>query len=121
MSLALRIRFNGAGAIGHAPEAACRVCRYSVILEGNKMKVIAPLVAICWLSQAAFAAGPECKSLSAPGERLACYDKAAAAEKAVERPVASKTPKPDQPRYVDTIGEEDARMNARLKNICRGC
>jgi hypothetical protein len=24
-------------------------------------------------------------------------------------------------KYVDTIGAEDALMNARLKNICRGC
>jgi hypothetical protein len=24
-------------------------------------------------------------------------------------------------KYVDTIGAEDASMNARLINICRGC
>lgn len=24
-------------------------------------------------------------------------------------------------RYVDAISAEDAHMNARLKNICRGC
>jgi hypothetical protein len=85
------------------------------------MRVIALLIAICSLSQAAVAAGPECKSISAPGERLACYDKAATPAKSVEQPTASKTPKPDQSKYVDAISEEDARMNARLKNICRGC
>jgi hypothetical protein len=83
------------------------------------MRVIA-LIAICSLSQAAFAAGPECKSISAPGERLACYDKAATPAKSVEKPMASKTPEADQSKYVDAISE-DVRMNARLKNICRGC
>jgi hypothetical protein len=29
--------------------------------------------------------------------------------------------KPDSEKYVDSIGAEDARMNAQLKNICRGC
>ena len=85
------------------------------------MRVIAPLIAICLLSQAAFAAGPECKSIAAPGERLACYDKAAAPAKSVQRPLASETPKADPSRYVDAISEEDVRMNAQLKNICRGC
>jgi hypothetical protein len=29
--------------------------------------------------------------------------------------------KPGAEKYVDTIGAEDARMSAQLKNICRGC
>jgi len=29
--------------------------------------------------------------------------------------------KADPEKYVDMIGAEDARMNAQLKNICRGC
>ena len=85
------------------------------------MKVVALLIAICALSQAAAAQTPECKSITGPNERLACYDRAATPAKSVERPAASKTPNADQPKYVDKIGAEDARMNARLKNICRGC
>jgi hypothetical protein len=85
------------------------------------MRVIALLIAVGSLSQAAFAAGPECKSISAPGERLACYDRAATRAKSLEQPIASKTPKPDQSKYVDAISEEDVRMNAQLKNVCRGC
>jgi hypothetical protein len=27
----------------------------------------------------------------------------------------------DPKEYVDVISQEDALMNARLKNICRGC
>jgi hypothetical protein len=85
------------------------------------MRVIAPLIAICALSQAAVAETPGCKSITAPGQRLACYDRAATPMKSAERPAASKTPKADPSKYVDTISAEDARMNARLKNICRGC
>jgi hypothetical protein len=84
------------------------------------MKIVALLIAGLALSQAA-AAQTECKSISAPGARLACYDKAAMPARPAERPVASKTPNADPPKYVDTIAAEDARMNAQLKNICRGC
>lgn len=85
------------------------------------MRVIAVLIAICALSQAAAAETSECKSIVAAGKRLACYDKAATPAKSVERPAASKTPNADPGKYVDTISAEDARMNAQLKNICRGC
>jgi hypothetical protein len=85
------------------------------------MKIVALLIAICALSQAAFAETPECKSISAPGKRLACYDKAATPAKSAELPATSKASKPDPSKYVDAISAEDARMNAQLKNICRGC
>ena len=85
------------------------------------MRLFAALVAICALTQTAIGQTPECKSISEPGVRLACYDKGAT-------PVASKPPlraapnsKADPAKYVDAISAEDALMNARLKNICRGC
>jgi hypothetical protein len=91
------------------------------------MRLFAVFVAICALSQTAAAQSPECKSIPDPGTRLACYDRAAPPA----RPVASSdTGKPvpkvpvskiDNSKYVDTISQEDALMNARLKNICRGC
>jgi hypothetical protein len=84
----------------------------------NGMKVIALLIAICALSQAAMAQTPECKAIAAPNDRLACYDKAGPPAKPTLRPAAAK---PDPSGYVDTISAEDALMNARLKNICRGC
>jgi hypothetical protein len=83
------------------------------------MKVIALLIAICALSQAAMAQTPECKSIAAPNDRLACYDKAGPPPaKPTLRPAAAK---PGPSGYVDTISAEDTLMNARLKNICRGC
>ena len=84
------------------------------------MKVFVILVAICALSHTASAQTSACKSFSDSAARLACYDKAAPPVAAAAKPPAPAS-KPDAAKYVDTIGAEDARMNARLKNICRGC
>jgi hypothetical protein len=94
------------------------------------MRFLAALVASCTLSQAAIAQTSECRSISDSGARLACYDKAApprasstTAKPALRAASGSKADvgKADIGKYVDTIGAEDARMNAQLKNICRGC
>jgi hypothetical protein len=96
------------------------------------MRFIALFVAICALCQTAHAQVPDCKSIADSRLRLGCYDKAAppAAEKSTAAATpASKTEaaKPaakarvDSTKYVDSIGAEDALMNARLKNICKGC
>jgi len=86
------------------------------------MRFFVILVAISALSQTAIAQTPECKSLPEAAARLACYDKAAApaaaSAAAKQQAPASKV---DAAKYVDTIGAEDVIMNARLKNICRGC
>jgi hypothetical protein len=95
------------------------------------MRLFALLVAMCALSQSAQALTSECKAIPDAGARLACYDKAnplsapvdksAAAKPAAPMPARIPGAKTDAAKYVDTIGEEDARMNAQLKNICRGC
>jgi hypothetical protein len=85
------------------------------------MKIIALSISLCVLSQAAVAQTPECRFMPNPTARLACYDKASVVEKSTARTSASKSSKADPPKYVDAIGAEDAQMNARLKNICRGC
>jgi hypothetical protein len=89
------------------------------------MRLFAALVAICALCQTAIAQTPDCKSISNPGARLACYDKAAlpASSSATAKPPSRVAPvsKADGARYVDSIGAEDALVNERLKNICRGC
>ena len=95
------------------------------------MRLFAVFVAICALSQTAHAQTPDCKSIADSRLRLSCYDKAAppATEKSAAATPADKTaaakPAPgskvDSAKYVDSIGAEDALMNARLKNICRGC
>jgi hypothetical protein len=92
------------------------------------MRLFAMLAAICLLSPSALAATPECKTITAASTRLACYDKAAleasADKSAAAKPAATAgaaAAKPGTEKYVDTISAEDARMNAQLKNICRGC
>jgi hypothetical protein len=89
------------------------------------MRLLAVFVAICALSQSAAAQAQECKTITDSGARLACYDRVAspaAAPSATGKP-APRVPvaKIDSSKYVDTISQEDALMNARLKNICRGC
>jgi hypothetical protein len=93
--------------------------------KGVEMRLLAVLVAICALSQTAIAQTSECKSITDSGTRLACYDRiaATAASSTTAKP-ASRTappPKADTAAHVDSISAEDALMNARLKNICRGC
>jgi hypothetical protein len=77
------------------------------------------------LPQTAVALTPACKSVADPAARLACYDNTAApaASAATTRPAVATAPvsKPDPANYVDSIGTEDALMNAKLKNIYRGC
>ena len=64
------------------------------------MKFFPAGVAICLLCQAAVAQTPDCKS---------------------SRAVPVLKTDGDGAKYVDSIGAEEARVNARLKNICRGC
>jgi hypothetical protein len=91
------------------------------------MKFFTALVAIGALCQTAIAQTPDCKSITNPAARLACYDKAtppaAASASAPEKPPLRSVPpsKVDGKKYVDSLSSEDARVNAQLKNICRGC
>jgi hypothetical protein len=88
------------------------------------MRLVTALVAICALSQTAFAQS-ECRAITDAGTRLACYDRTAAPAlpSAAARPAMRTTPVPrsDAANNMDSIGAEDALMNARLRNICRGC
>jgi hypothetical protein len=92
------------------------------------MKLFVFLVAICVMSQTAMAQTPECKSIADSSARLACYDMAAqpaatgkSAKPAVPPSARASNSRLDTTKYVDSISAEDALMNARLKNICRGC
>jgi hypothetical protein len=101
--------------------------------NGVVMRLIALLVAasgaVCALSVSTLAQTGECRSIADPAARLACYDKAAPAPAANARATAAKplaaasppTSSGDSSRYVDSIGEEEALVNAKLHGICRGC
>jgi hypothetical protein len=85
----------------------------------KKMKFIA-LFLLCMFSEAAIAQTSECPSIPKASARLTCYDK-------ISPPIApgksatAKTPASTQEKYVDPLSAENARTDAAMKNICRGC
>jgi hypothetical protein len=93
----------------------------SLLLEEIVMKLIGVLAALCAFCSAAIAQTTECLSIVKPNDRLACYDKAmppsTRAKPAATSPVTSAQPG----QFVDVLAAEDARLDARIKNICRGC
>lgn len=85
------------------------------------MRLFAVLALTLALGSTAFAQTPECKSIFDPGARLACYDRATppvASKPQLRAPPVSKA---NSAKYMDSISAEDALVNSRLKNICRGC
>jgi hypothetical protein len=96
--------------------------------KGIEMRLFAVIVAFgvlfqSALFQSALAQSPECRSIPDPGTRLACYDRAAPPAAATTRPItpAVRASNPPAEGYVDSLSAEDARVNAQMKNICRGC
>ncbi len=75
-------------------------------------------VAAGLLAQGAFAAEPACHKIEGTVGRLACYD--AAFPPTVKQPpvIDSNAPRSE---YKDPLIAEEARLAAKLKNICRGC
>jgi len=82
------------------------------------MKTTLAILALCAFAPSAFAKGPECRAIESTSGRLACYD--AASPPKTEKPAIVKSDV-SRAEYKDPFVEEDARTNARLKNICRGC
>jgi hypothetical protein len=89
------------------------------------MRLFAVLVAVCAWSAPALA--QNCGGAPDIDGRLSCRDNYAPAERSTmpkpSAPAPAKTSaaKPDPKAYIDEISAEDARMQAQLKNICRGC
>ena len=85
------------------------------------MKSVALLVAFCSFCAPALAQTSECQSLAKPSNRLACYDKAmppsSKAKPAASLPVSSTQPG----QMVDLLAAENARLDAKINSICRGC
>jgi hypothetical protein len=82
------------------------------------MKSVALLVAIFVLCGPAIAQTNDCQSIAKASDRLACYDKAAP-------PISRSKPAAALPaqrgQAVDPLAAENARLDARINNICRGC
>jgi len=82
------------------------------------MNRIVAVLALSVCTQGALAAGPDCRAIETTGERLACYDAASPPKK--DKPAAVESDA-SRAAYKDPLIAEDARIAAKLKNICRGC
>ena len=81
------------------------------------MKTTLAVLALCACAPGALAAAPECRAIENTNARLSCYD--AAYPPKIEKPVFEQDP--SRAVYEDPFVAEDAKTNAKLKNICRGC
>ncbi len=65
-----------------------------------------------------------CSTVPKASERLACYDRATPpATKPVpskQKNTAASKAAPDQGKIVDALAVENAKLDAKLKKICRG-
>jgi hypothetical protein len=90
--------------------------------KGKWMKIFLAVLVLCAFTPAAFAAGTDCRTVESDSVRLACYDAASppklAKPKGIEKVVEKDATRPE---YKDPFLAEEARTNAKLKNICRGC
>ena len=85
------------------------------------MKSIMLLAAFCAFCAPAIAQTNECQSIPKASDRLACYDKATPQTGRVKPAAASKTPASQPGPAGDQLAVENARLDAKINNICRGC
>jgi hypothetical protein len=85
------------------------------------MKLLALLVAFCALCEPAIAQTTECQSIPKASDRLACYDKAMPPMSKAKAAAASSAPSTPQGQPADQLAAENARLDAKINNICRGC
>ena len=85
------------------------------------MKLTGALVALCAICSPVMAQTSECQSIAKASDRLACYDKAmpplARGKPAATAPVSSV----QSGQFVDGLAAENARLDVKINNICRGC
>jgi hypothetical protein len=85
------------------------------------MKSVALLIALGTFCGPAIAQANECQSIPKSSDRLACYDKAASPAVRVKPAAAAPAPAAPSGQAGDLLAEENARLDAKIKNICRGC
>ena len=85
------------------------------------MKAVALLVVLCTFCGPAIAQTSECQSIPKASDRLACYDKAASPTARVKPSATAPAPAAQSGQAGDLLAEENARLDAKIKNICRGC
>lgn len=86
--------------------------------KGTCMKTLLVAFALGTFAQGALAGEPDCRAIEGTGGRLACYDAAFPPKTKKPATIDSDT---SRAAYQDPLIADDARIAARLKNICRGC
>ena len=84
------------------------------------MRVVA-LFLLCLLSETASAQTSDCQSIPKANARLACYDKLSPPIAPGKSATSKRQPASDPGKPVDPLSAENARTDAAMKNICRGC
>jgi hypothetical protein len=101
-----------------------------LILIEDRMRFAALLIALCTIPAIAGAQSTDCRAIASSMERLACYDnrpappaaQASSASRAAAPPVAARPVSAEQRAPVgDVLEIENARLDAKIKGICRGC
>jgi hypothetical protein len=85
------------------------------------MKSVALLIAFFALCGPAIAQTAECQSIPKASDRLACYDKAAPPTSKAKPPAPTAASQSQPGQVVDMLAVENSRLDAKIKNICRGC
>lgn len=94
-------------------------------VEIFKMKLFLLTVSLSVICYGANAQASECSMVPKSSDRLACYDRVTPPSSA-KPAVTSKQKKAvsgstNQEAVVDALAVENAKLNAKLKKICRGC
>ena len=95
------------------------------------MKIIAVLAIFYAFSDLAFAQTP-CHPTPGAGDLLACYNRTeqapaprkratSRAANALEKSAASKTPTDRRAPVDDILNDENKKLDAKVKSLCRGC
>ena len=82
------------------------------------MRTIIAVLVLSICAQSAVAKGPDCPAIESRSARLACYD--AMYPLKLDKPAIVENDA-GRPPYKDPFAAEDARITAKLRNICRGC
>ena len=89
------------------------------------MKFLLLTASIFVAHQGAVAQASECSTVPKASDRLACYDRAtppsSARHAAAKQKAVAASTSPDQGSVVDALAVENAKLDAKLKKICRGC
>jgi hypothetical protein len=86
----------------------------------TKMRIVA-LFLLCLFCETAIAQTSECQSVPKASARLACYDKLSPPTTPGKSATSKMPPASEPGKFVDQLGAENARTDAAVKNICRGC